>query len=187
MRKICLWAFSLLVFLLIFNTSFAKENSDTSTKEASLVNYYLPYPGLLPDSPFYFLRVIRDRVISMLITNPLKESEFNLLQADKRLNAGIFVFNDSNGNENKINLSASTISKAENYFEKALGDARTAKEKGMNIADITKNLKLSSQKHQEVLESLLNKSPKNFKSKFETEIKRVVKFQKDANLLSSKR
>lgn len=174
MKKICLISFSLLIFLLSFNTSFAKDSStadSTASDSAQKRDYQLPYPGLLPDSPLYFLRIIRDRTISFLISDPLKKAEFNLLQADKRLNAGVSLVN-----KNKNDLALSTISKAENYFEEALQKTREAKKQGMETTDLTSKLIDASGKHIEVLKDLLEKAPQNLKSSFAKELQRAEKF-----------
>ncbi len=53
------------------------------------VEYNLPYPGILPDHPLYFLKQLRDKILDFLITDPVKKAEFYILQADKRLSMGI--------------------------------------------------------------------------------------------------
>ena len=180
MQKNCLLAFSLLIFLLSFNTSFAKDLMATSSSKAE-INYELPYPGLLPDNPLYFLRIIRDKTINFLIADPLKKAEFNLLQADKRLNAGIYLFN-----KGKSSLALSTISKAENYFEQAIGKAKEARKEGVAINEIARKLISSSKKHQEVIGVLKEKFPPNFKSSFDLQLQRVNGFIKEAVSLTLK-
>lgn len=175
MRKICVLAFSLLIFLLSYNIPFVYSSSEQK------VNYELPYPGLLPDSPIYFLRAIRDKTVSFLISDPLKKSEFYLLQADKRLNAGIYLFN-----KGKVSLSISTISKAQNYFEQAIGKAKKARSEGMEVKEITRKLINSAKKHQEELNSLEKKSPQNFKASFTSLKKRVSVFETEVNSLGLK-
>src|SRR3990167_4249460 len=150
MQKIFLLALPFLIFFLSFNfnVSFAKENASPSA-DSQDVHYELPYPGLLPDSPLYFLRIIRDKAVGFLISAPLKKAEFNLLQADKRLNAGVYLFN-----KHKIPLAISTISKAENYFHEAIQKAAAAKKEGGDIKHISQELFSSSKKHQQVLSDL---------------------------------
>ena len=179
MKKICLLAFSLLIFLLSFNISFAQEN--LATPESS-VKYQLPYPGLLPDNPLYILRVIRDRIVSFLISDPRRKSEFDLLQADKRLNAGIFLFD-----KGSVSLSVSTISKAENYFQEAIQNAEEAKREGIDVTEVANNLINSARKHQEVLSNLKDKSPEDSQANFMTQYKRVADFQKEVASLKSKK
>lgn len=180
MRKIWILAFSLLIFLFSFNISLAQVS------EVQKVNYELPYPGLLPDSPLYIFRIIRDRVVSLLISDPLKKAEFNLLQADKRLNAGIYLFDSSKKDEKKINLTISTISKAENYFEEAIQKVKEAGRQGMEIKEITEKLINSAKKHSQELEELAKRTTGSFKANLGTELRRAIGFQKEINSLSSK-
>ena len=174
MRKICLAALSLLIFFFSFNTSFPQSNVAAAQEISPTpkVNYELPYPGLLPDSPIYFLRAIRDKTVGFLISDPKKKAEFDLLQADKRLNAGIYLFS-----KGKISISISTISKAENYFEQAIQKIKEAKKQGMDIKDMERKLRTSVKKHQEELGKLISKVNKDFKGSFEKEYKRVVEFE----------
>jgi len=177
MKKIRLGIFAFLIFLLgfclfSFKTYAATENLSATSSSTPEVNYELPYPGLLPDSPLYFLRAIRDRIVGLLISDPLKKAEFDLLQADKRLNAGIYLFN-----KGKISLAFSTISKAENYFLQALDKTEEAKKQGENINDLKGKLKNAVKKHEQELSMLSEKSGADFKSSFEKELKRVMDFE----------
>lgn len=188
MRKICLLAFSFLIFLsstsLVLDLSsfnFFSAKALAITEEATssssrLVNYELPYPGLLPDSPLYFLRIIRDRIVGFLISDSLKKSEFNLLQADKRLNAGIYLFN-----KGKTSLAFSTISKAENYFSQALDKIGEAKKQGKNTSETEGKLKNALRKHEQELKFLTKKVNSDYKASFEKELERVKGFEERLN------
>lgn len=188
MQKISLLVFTILIFLLSSNTSFAESNSAV----AKNVDYELPYPGLLPDSPIYFLKIMRDKMAGFLISDPLRKAEFNLLQADKRLNAGIYLFNSHGRNdstekkEKKINLAISTISKAGNYFGESIQKVKEARSEGMQTREITNKLINSSSKHQEILRSLEEKSPQNFKAGFDLQLQRAVSFEKEVVSLTLK-
>jgi hypothetical protein len=178
MRKIYLLAFSFLIFLLSFSFCSVKANAvenlsaSSSPKLENEINYELPYPGLLPDNPLYFLRVIRDRTVGFLIADPLKKSEFDLLQADKRLNAGIFLLK-----KNKASLSLSTISKAENYFSEAIDKMKEAKTHRINAEEMERKLINSLAKHKQELKLLLKNMDANSKTGFEIELKRVENFE----------
>lgn len=187
MKKICLLAFSTLIFLLSFSVFSVRAQEQKvlvspDSQEETPLHYTLPYPGLLPDSPLYFFRVVRDRIVNFLIADPKRKAEFGLLQADKRLNAGISLFD-----KNKFALSITTISKAENYFDEALESVRIAVKEGIDVSDLLNKLNDSSRKHQQVLKDLGEKSPKEFKAGFESEYKRVSGFQKEVNSLILKR
>jgi hypothetical protein len=179
MQKIYLLIFSSLIFLLSLSLNspgaYAQLESlpaSSSSQPKNQVNYELPYPGLLPDNPLYFLRIIRDKTVGFLISDPLKKSEFNLLQADKRMNAGIYLFN-----KGKIPLSLTTISKAENYFSQALDEVGEARRQRKSVSEIEGRLKDAIVKYQEELGTLVKKSDKNYKAGFENELKRVAGFE----------
>jgi len=166
-----------LVFLLSFNLLFTKVYAATDDTIASAssqqVNYELPYPGLLPDSPLYILRAIRDRIVGFFISDPLKKSEFNLLQADKRLNAGIYLVN-----KGKVSLALSTISKAENYFDEALGKMEEAKKQKENAGEIKGRMKNALKKHEQELGILIKRINTDYQGGFEIQLKRVLSFEK---------
>lgn len=156
MKKI-IFVLLFFAFLFISQTSFAKAQTTeiitpSPTPTPRPVDYQLPYPGLLPDSPLYNLKVVRDRIIDFLISDPFKKAEFNLLMADKRLNAGIYLLKKNNKKEE--NLAYSTISKGENYFWESISKIREAKKQGRETTNFLKKLSLSAKKHKEVLKSL---------------------------------
>ena len=136
----------------------------------------------MPDNPLYALKVIRDKVVSFLISSPLKKAEFNLLQADKRLNAGVFLFNSK-----KINLAISTISKAENYFYEAIAEIKRANGQGVSTRNLTEKLLDASKKHQEVISSLEKRSKGSTAESLVFQRKRAENFEKQATEFLSKK
>ena len=72
MKKFLLVLLSFVILLVFTNTSFAVEKNSVFTYEEIVGQYNLPYPGLLPDNRFYLLKMIRDRVVGMLIADPIK-------------------------------------------------------------------------------------------------------------------
>lgn len=109
-------------------------------------SYYLPYPGILPDHPLYFLKMIRDRIWFWLTIDPLKKAEVLILFADKRLGAGKFLIEGG-----KVNLGLSTLEKAEKYLERAAAALEGAGNKGEEAKLFSDNLKKAASKHEEVL------------------------------------
>jgi len=180
--------FILLFLSLSFRSSFAQEEmvlkeatgSSEPSEKNKIVEYTLPYPGILPDNPLYFLKMIRDRIVGILISDPLKKAEFNLLAADKRLNSGIFLFEKG---KDKYSLAISTISKGENYFEEAIAKAREAKKKGLGTNDILRRLSDSSYKHQEAIKSFEKTAGQDFKEDIVSLQKRTEDFKKQVDLL----
>ena len=67
------------IFILLFlvpvnSVSYAQGALADSPIPVQRVDYELPYPGLLPDSPLYFLKISRDRLIEFMIGDPIKKS-----------------------------------------------------------------------------------------------------------------
>lgn len=161
----------LLIALLILTLFPVPAFGQTATEAATptpKVDYQLPYPGLLPGNPFYVLKTIRDRIISLLIADPLKKAEFNLLQADKRLSTAIALVK-----EKKEALAESTISKGENYFEEGVVQLSEARKQGINTDDLTRRYKLAAAKHIEVLQSLEKSVKKEHQPLFTALLRRM--------------
>lgn len=175
MKKII---FSIFIFLFFLVTPVsAQEASNSAT-----VDYQLPYPGILADNPLYNLKTLRDRIIDFFISDPIKKSEFDLLQADKRLSVGIALFD-----KGEQKLAETTISKGENYFEEALKNAKVAIDQGRQMdPGLLTNLQVSSAKHEQVVKSLIAKSNGDVKQGLTRSLQRIQKFEKTADSLKAK-
>lgn len=177
-----------LSFLLLFtfftlNASlvFAQEEASSGAKatESAIPTslYTLPYPGMLPDNPFYSVKILRDHIVLFLISDPVKKAEFKLLQADKRLQAGVYLWRED---KEKADLVISTISKGENYFEQALDDTRQAKREGRDIGALAGDLAQSSRKHTQILSALQEEMPDKYTSALSALRSRTQSFTKAA-------
>ena len=49
------------------------------------VIYTMPYPGILPDHPLYFVKIVRVRINEFMTRDQLKKAEIYLLYSDKRV------------------------------------------------------------------------------------------------------
>lgn len=187
MKRLSQFFIICLLFLVFTTKVFAQESTTSSMIIASatpqLSSYLLPYPGILPNSSFYFLKTARDRIISFLISDPTKKADFDILQADKRLNAAVFLFNLGNQS-----LAETTIAKGENYFDDALSQIGEAKQQGLDITDVVNKLSLSLSKHKEVLKSLQKKAiNKAMKEKLVNQRERIVAFEKRLSIYVPKK
>ena len=183
MKKFLTFFFSLILFLLIVGPSLSSDKKTPFTYEEIVKDYSLPYPGILPDNRLYFLKATRDKIIGMLIADPLKKVEFDSLTADKRLSSGIYLLLSD---EKNYSLATSTISKGENYFVDAISNIQQAKKQGIGVSETRARLSDTLKKHQEILKSLETKFSGNTKGDIQREEKRVEQFQKtvsDKNLL----
>jgi hypothetical protein len=176
------------LFLLIF-LSVDKAFAQTVTESQGIlsvspapapVDYTLPYPGLLPDHPLYFLKLMRDRVVTFLISSPLKKAEFNLLQSNKRVEAAYLLVQQ----ENKVTLAETTFSKGENYFDEAITSASEAKRQGINITEFVHTLTVANAKHLEMAQLLTSKASKKDKQTFVNLQERISKLGKKVMTLS---
>ena len=188
MKKIFLIALFFILFSMTGSSySFAKtptqipvEATDevgeaTESAVVERINYELPYPGILPDHPLYIFKMIRDRITEILISDPTKKANFYLLQADKRLAAGILLLQKGKGD-----LSETTISKGQNYLEKSLESAGDGKSQQKDVLDIAAKIKASSIKHIEEIEKLRNREAGGIAEKFEQHFQRAQEFEKRA-------
>ncbi len=125
--------------------------ADVAASQASMarIEYYLPYPGILPDSPLYKIKALRDRIALWLTFDPAEKSKKELLYADKRINAAIFLMQGGKGG-----LAVSTATKAEKYLESAAGVAVGEEKSGKDEKSLLLNLDKSGKKHLEVLKDL---------------------------------
>lgn len=160
------------------------ENNATDSAETieEEIQYELPYPGMLPDNPLYFFKTIRDAVVKFLISDSLKEAEFNVLTANKRAYAALFL-----AEKGKEELALETLSKSNNYLHEATVALSKAKEKKMDINSTLDRLKKSVKKHEQVFSrQIMPIISENRREDLEREIKRLSEIEKAVNSLTSK-
>ncbi len=165
MKKVFILLFLVIVAFASPKMAFA-QTQETASKSA-IINYDLAYPGILPDNPFYKLKVLRDKISERLITNPAKKAEFYLLQADKGILAAAILVD-----KKEIKLAQETALKAENNMTLLTYELKKFTKKPDD--SLFKKLKEASLKHQEVLSSLITRLPQSEQSTFIT----VLNFSK---------
>ena len=172
----------LLIFLLLFiflgsgQRVFAQA---ISTSEASLnVQYALPYAGILPDNPLYFLKALRDNLWNLFITDPLQKADYDLLMADKRVGAASSLLD-----KGEVDLAITTLSKSGNYFYLAIQQASLAKKQGENVNDILAKLINASLKHQQVIFAMEEKTHGSARLVLQVSQKRAEEFEKSVEQL----
>ena len=112
------------------------------------VEYYLPYPGMLPDSPLYKLKAIRDRLQLVLTFDEAQKAGKELLYADKRIGAA-----EALASGGKVDLAVSTATKAEKYLESAVNRVKKLSSSGRDMKSMMMTLEKAVAKHREVPES----------------------------------
>ena len=140
------------------------DGSIESSPSAEVVqksSYTLVYPGILPDNPLYGIKMIRDKIILLLITDPVKKIKFNQIQSDKRLLAGIMLWESDHA---RLGDAIDTISKGQNYFSSAVSDVTRLTTEGHDTSGARNELIIGAQKHQEVLDEWVKKVPEKNRS-----------------------
>lgn len=133
---------------------FGASDSLVKTPQEKVV-YNLPYPGLLPDSPLYITKIIRDRITDFLTRDNLKKAELYLLYSDKRAAMSLSLVR-----KGKNQLAIDTFAKGEKYFLKIPGLLTSAKKQGSQApSNFIETLKLSNAKHKELIEELIKILP----------------------------
>lgn len=168
MRKLNSFVLILFAFSLFFVvSSFAQQPSSMETvsidskTEVVKIKYDLAFPGILPDNPLYKLKVLRDKINIMLITDPYKRIEFYLLQADKGILATAILID-----KNKISLAEQTALKAEHNMTLITYELKRLSDKPDN--ELFEKLKTASKKHQEVLSTIIERVPSENHKTFNT-------------------
>ena len=160
------------------------ENNATDSAETveEEIQYELAYPGMLPDNPLYFFKTFRDAVVKFLISDPLKEAEFNVLTANKRAYAALLL-----AEKGKEELALETLSKSNNYLHEATVSLSKAKAKKMDINSTLDKLQKSVKKHEQVFsQQIMAEFSESLKKNLEAEIKRLSEIEKAVNSLASK-
>ena len=127
--------------------------SAETTQSASLAveesDYYLPYPGILPDHPLYWLKMLRDKIVLELTRDPQTRFERLLLYADKRIGAAEVLVKGR-----KFDLGVTTTLKSENYLEQAVQQLQQLSENNKATAMMKGQAENSTAKHRQILEKI---------------------------------
>lgn len=140
----------ILIVLLLFSFSLFPAQNVLGVTPTPTVEYALPYPGILPDNPLYFLKVARDRILLFLTRDAIKKVQLNLLLSDKRLVMGQLLLETGN-----VELGIQTITKGEKYLllsSLGLGELKKQNNLPPGLSD---KVDLASKKHEEIIMKLI--------------------------------
>jgi len=123
------------------------------------IYYYFVYPGkVLPDSPLWFLKALRDKIWLGITVDIEKKAELNLLFADKRLISSRMLFE-----KDKPELALTTLTKAEKYLEESVNYEEKSRKAGGDTSNLLLRLANASLKHTEVINNILDIAPSDAK------------------------
>jgi len=164
--SVLLFAFAILAVSILQSSeityTFANINPGitNSIEGVPQVSYTLPFAGVvLPDSPLWFLKAIRDKIWFKVTSSPIRRAELALMFSDKRLAASKILFEKGNSN-----LGVSTLVKGEKYLEIALEQEKIARARGEDTSAFLLKIATSSLKHREIIDSLMRYVPDEAKA-----------------------
>jgi hypothetical protein len=151
-------------FYLIVKAEEGIKNGAQEIKiEAKKIDYILPYPGILPDHPLYFLKAIRDRSLDFFTRDYIKKAQLYLLFSDKRISMALEL-----AKKGRWSLMVATVSKGEKYALKIIQALETSKKQGVSPeSNFVLKVKLSNEKHREVIENLFKETPQGERMELE--------------------
>ncbi len=159
MKKAFLITFAILLVLFLSLPFFYILSPATSSQIADTsddgVMYTLPFPGILPDHPLYFMKAARDKIMEFTTRNNTEKAKEYLLLSDKRAAMAIML-----AKKGKNELAITTFSKGEKYALKIPPLLLASKKQGVSYSEETvTTLKQSNLKHKELLDTLLKQMP----------------------------
>jgi len=180
------FVFLIAIYIPLF-TVYAQESTSSASNSGLIpstiptpVDYQLPYPGMLPDNPLYFLKVMRDNLTAFFLSKPIDKANFDLLQSDKNVQASYLIVTQQPG---KTLLAFQTFSQAQDYFDQALTQAQNAKKQGYSTKDFAGKLSNANQKHEQILQALAQERHQSSSQTVQKEQDRVQTFTKEIGSL----
>lgn len=161
-------------------TYFVMESSGVSINAPQKkVVYDLPYPGILPDHPLYFLKIIRDRINEFLTRDSLKKAQLYLNYSDKRVAMALAL-----SAKGKHQAALTSFSKGEKYFEKIIYLLKEAKKQGNQApSSFVEIIKLSNAKHNELIGEIMKAAPQGLQDDINQLLDLNLKIKKELEML----
>ncbi len=157
MKKIIL--ITILSFLLLsFGIQVSAQESD------------LPSPGLLPDSPFYFLETIAEEIVTFFTFGDLKKAERYATLAAERLAEVQAVVE-----KGKPEFVEKTLERYRMQLQNSIARAEKAQTKGQSTEQVMAKVGRATSKHLEVLAEIYEKVPEQAKPAIEEAMKASIR------------
>jgi len=168
-----------LCFVVLFAVSAFFVQSQTITINQAEVGYTLPYPGILPDHPFYIIKAIRDKFNDLITRDYYKKAQLYLLYSDKRL-----VMADLLLKKGKTKLAVTTLSKGEKYFERITPLVKNSKKQGVAFPqEFIARLRLANAKHTQIITTMIRQFPQGEEGEIGVVLELNNKIKKDLDTL----
>ena len=155
--SISLWRVNVVSRTMAIDSSSSSDNQEVVAQDDStktfLPDYSFPYPGLLPDHPLYFIKMIRDRIQLWLTRDPVSRAKLLLEYADKRMAAALVLAEDG-----KSGLAVSTAMKASQYLERSALQVESLSDNS-KVEELTRILAQALVKHKQVFRGIESRIP----------------------------
>lgn len=119
-------------------------------------------PGITPDSPFYFFKVIVEKVKLFVIVDPAKKADLLAELINTKLAEAQAMLE-----EGKVEDAEKALELYQEYMNEMTDVAGEAAEKGKDLGEVIERVKEAHEKHVEVLTGLLEKVPDQAKDAIE--------------------
>lgn len=130
----------------------------------------LPEPGILPDSPFYFLKSWSETIGAFFTFGDVAKAERFVNLSEKRLaEANTLV------EKGKPEIAEKAILRYQEQLGKGLAKVEEAKAKGLNTDEVLAKVAESTLKHQAVLADVYEKVPEQAKEAIEHAIEASIR------------
>ncbi|MCA9371851.1 hypothetical protein KC726_03040 [Candidatus Woesebacteria bacterium] len=151
MRKIVVFFLTFFLLLISVPSTYMISQSQNIQIEPKTVVYNLPYPGILPDHPLYFLKSIRDDLLLVTTRDPNKKAQLLLHLSDKQIATSKALL--EKGKEEKA---LGSLDKSQDLFKDIFSIIKTAKAQGQDVpSEFKETLLQSNTKHKEVVSEIL--------------------------------
>lgn len=151
MRKILVSFLTLIILVFSIPATYVISQSQNIQIEEKTIIYNLPYPGILSDHPFYFLKSFRDTLLILITREPQKKTQLLLHLSDKHVAMASALL--EKGKEEKA---LSSIYESQELFQRIFPLMKNAKEQGLaQSSEFVETLLQSNTKHKEVITELL--------------------------------
>ncbi|MFH1864026.1 MAG: DUF5667 domain-containing protein [bacterium] len=122
----------------------------------------LPEPGVLPDSPFYFVKSWTEGIGTLFTFGDVAKAERFINLSEKRLAEAEALVE-----KGKPEIAERAIGRYQEHLDRALTKAEEAKTKGLDTDEVLAKVAEATLKHQAVLADVYEKVPEQAKSAIE--------------------
>lgn len=168
MKKIIVFFFFLwAIFISLYSLVFAQDAPENSASPSIILvdesDYKLPYPGMLPDHPLYKLKVLRDKILLYLTSDPLKKARLHLLMADKGLLSALKM-----AEKDKLPEAVHTAFKGEHQMTLLVNEVKRGVYAGYKLdGELVEKAHQAFEKHQQLLDGIMGRASEKDKENLE--------------------